>query len=255
LKLETLLSRFDSYTRVARIYPAFLVITPVLWTIATLNPGLVMNNVARTVLSLLGTCGIVYLMASVARWTGKKVERRLIRELGGGPTTILLRHSNRVIDPMTKARYHARLCALCPDLLWPSVQDENARPREADDTYRSATRRLIELRRDAKWSLVHGENASYGFRRNILGLRPIAFAIAIACGLMTLGAWLNTTEALHLGVRQIPADIQANWHLYALFSLDVVWIGIFASIVTPKFVTQAGREYGEALFRTLDSDP
>ena len=37
--------------------------------------------------------------------------------------------------------------------------------------------------------MLHRENASYGFRRNMLGLKPIAIAVAAMAALVTALGW------------------------------------------------------------------
>src|SRR5690606_31393015 len=126
---------------------------------------------------------------------GKRVETALLAEWGAWPTTQFLRHRDATIDPFTKARYHAKLQVICPDLSLPTKEDEQANPRRTDDVYRSATMRLLEQRRGPEYKLIQGENAHYGFRRNLLGLRPVACFLVGSSSLVTAVAWWSPFAA------------------------------------------------------------
>jgi hypothetical protein len=117
---------------------------------------------------------------------------------------------------------------------------------------RSATRRLIEACRGPQYQMLHNENASYGFRRNLLGLKPIALTLAVVAAAATSYAWWLTMPT----VITWPAIVESAKKyptLPMLLALDVGYIALLALLVRPAFVYQAGREYAEALFRTLDT--
>lgn len=168
---------FDQYNREARLYPALIASAPVLWTIAVLAPQVFTDWPKGTVTVVLCGC-LLYSAASLARHQGKRLEPKLLQLWGGWPTTTILRHRDSRIDSLTKRRYHSELERLCPGLKMPSCDEEAAFPEKADEVYRSATKRLIEARRGAKYQLLLSENASYGFRRNLLGLKSAAIAVA-----------------------------------------------------------------------------
>ena len=122
-------------------------------------------------MGVLGTCGAIYAAASIARGRGKLLEESLVKEWGGLPTTILLRHSDDFFDSGTKKRYHydaqARL-----GIQMPTAAEESLDPIAADDVYRSVARRLRELTREDK-KLLLKENIAYGFHRNMLAMKGV----------------------------------------------------------------------------------
>jgi hypothetical protein len=201
---------------------------------------------------VVGFSCLFYLLASIARSRGKVIEERLISNSGGWPSTIVLRHRDTTVDRLTKARYHQRLADLCPDLRFPSPDEEAAAPSDADAVYRSATKRLIELRRGAEYQMLHRENASYGFRRNALGLKPVSIAITLLVMAVTAIIWWRAFPADTLTGVAASADVARRWYVYGLFAVDLAYIGIWVFVIRPEFVAQAGREYAEALFRTLE---
>lgn len=240
---------FDSYNRVARIYPALLALAPVIISIAVSNPKLV-ENIPDGLSTLVVVAAVTYLLASLARSRGKATEARLLTKWGGWPSTQLLRHRDGGIDSVTKARYHAALSDLCPDLRFPTINEERLDPRRADDIYRSATKRLIEARRDPQYILLHHENAAYGFRRNLRGLKPIAILVAVVAVAVTAGNWLALTPAWSLASLVYTAGEYPQLPWLCLF--DVSCCVLVVLVVDDNFVAQAAREYAEALLRTLD---
>jgi len=77
---------------------------------------------------------------------------------------------------------------------FPTAAQEAQEPGEADRLYESATRWLLEQTRDtSKYSLLFTENISYGFRRNMLGMRWIGLTAAILAAIWLV---LDTVVAL-----------------------------------------------------------
>src|SRR5690606_25170158 len=110
----------------------------------------------------------------------------LFKKWGGTPTTQLQRHRDRTVDPVTKVIRH-NLLASALNIAFPTPQDEEERPAQADDIYAAGTNLLRELTRDRiRFPLVFAENTTYGFRRNALGLKPIGIATSLAATLFVL---------------------------------------------------------------------
>jgi hypothetical protein len=146
--------------------------------------------------------------------------------MGRLATTKLLRHRDISIDAPTKARYHRALGNSVPGLKMPTPADELAHPETADAVYRSVTRRLAEARRGPNFPMISYENASYGFRRNMLGLKPIAIVLAFLVAVLTgLGWWLLaapdlTMASLLNGIAKYP-------HLLLFLLIDLGVIGFW----------------------------
>ena len=239
---------FDSYNRVARIYPAAVAFAPIIWTAAAF--GLVPDIKSGVVAILVFGC-VLYFFASLARSRGKVLEEDLIRGWGAWPTTLFLRHRNEHLDKVTKGRYHEALAKLCK-LKLPTPDEELADPGAADDLYRSATKKLIEARRGPSYRMLHDENASYGFRRNLLGLKPIALVVGGLAATATGIAWWSglpqptTLPSAFVAFKAAPL-------LGILFALDLVYLVLIATVVRRPFIFQAAKEYTDALFKTLDA--
>ena len=240
---------FDPYERKARLAPALLCTSPVagaLFGVHGLRPEL-----SATVLGLLSAFGVLYLMASVARELGKRLEGDLFDSWGGKPTTILLRHRDRTIDPLTKERYHAFLSRHI-GVPFPTPEQEQADMAAADDRYAAGAKWLLEQTRDTrKFGLLFKENMAYGFRRNCLGLKP--YALLIATGSL---AWILVA---------VGVVSSAGVHSAVLLSASTgAWIGFAASLLatlawlfffTERTVRTAAFSYADFLLRSCDSLP
>lgn len=193
---------------------------------------------------------VLFLMATLARARGKATEARLRVLWGDWPTTIMLRHRDLHIDKVTKVRYHEKLVAVTSGKALPLPHQETADESAADEAYRSVTKAFLEHRRGPQYQLIQDENAWYGFRRNLRGLKwPAVWLAAILC-IATAGIWLKQTQPLlvDLFARILAAPL---WP--AVAGADLLFALCLATIFTDNFVWQAGVEYAEALFRSLDA--
>jgi len=248
--LDTVVGLFDSYSRVARLYPSVIALAPILWSGVALFPSL-LESASQSIAFVIGSACLLFFFTSITRSLGKRTEARLLRQQGGWHTTMLLRHRDATLDGTTKERYHRALEVMCACAL-PTLKQEQTNPADADAIYRSATKKLIEQRRGAEYVLLHAENASYGFRRNLYGLKPVALIETVIVILLTLfGWWLITPQPYTRLV--IAQSVISYPHFLVLVGLDLGYLFLWLWAVTPDFVAQAGREYAEALLRTLDA--
>jgi flagellar biosynthesis protein FliQ len=121
----------------------------------------------------------------------------------------------------------------------PSKSKEKEDPTAADNTYIAATRALIPLVRDAPndFPRVQEENVNYGFRRNLLGLKPIGLALVSACLVIDIAIAVFGTTSVQLAV---TAGIQLLVLLMWLVIVNATW------------VFEAGVTYAERLFEALE---
>ncbi len=248
--MEWLSKLFDNYNRTARIYPALLALGPIIWSAVALSPKLVDDLGHSTALVVVAAC-LLHFLSNVARLLGKSAEQKLIALWGGWPTTILLRHRDPTIDPTTKARYHRSLSLLCDGLALPTKEQEARDPGAADEIYRSATKRLIERRRGPEYQLIHTENALYGFRRNLFGLRRLITVIAVVA-LVTMAGFVWHACAEPRNWSTIITSVEKQPVLTGLAALDFIYLALCLWVVRSNFVFQAAKEYAEALLRSLE---
>jgi hypothetical protein len=151
--VNPIIDLFDSYGRQARLFPGLLTIFPPLLASLAWFPELVTSSLGATLLTIASSCGLLYALSSFARTRGKQVEQRLLKEWGGWPTTILIRHSG-TLDAHTRARYHQFFIKNVPGLQIPTAAMEASDLHSADAVYNSAVKWLKEQTRGKIFSLV-----------------------------------------------------------------------------------------------------
>jgi len=139
----------------------------------------------------------------------------LVNRRGGQPSLLFLRHRDKSINAPTKQRYHALLRSR--GLPVSTKEEEAADPTAADGLYQSAIDWLLEQTRDTrKFSLLLNENIDYGFRRNLLGLKPIALVVSVATFFANiLLLWTNFGQmkrAFSLGTDLALVSRQLFWY-------------------------------------------
>ena len=168
---------FDPYTFRARIQPALVVVLPLGFVMFALLPE--HPFFVTAFFGLLGAAGGTAVMAQVGRELGRRKEPTLWKSWGGPPTTRLLRHRRLPGDPTLAPELRQQVEEWIGYPL-PAQEEEETSPEWADRKYEEAVTSLREATRDAsRFPLVFAENANYGFRRNLWGLRPVGTAVAV----------------------------------------------------------------------------
>jgi hypothetical protein len=175
----------DGYERKARLYPALLLIAPVVVTaVAMLTAKFtVLQSLAAGVVG----CGGAFLLTQLARDAGKKHEASLFTKWGGLPSIAIFRHRDTRLDAITKVRYHQKLAGFVKEAKAPTPEQEQADPVAADAVYAAWSNYLRVNTRDTKqFALLFQENVAYGYRRNVWGLRALGIIASVlsfaACG-------------------------------------------------------------------------
>jgi hypothetical protein len=230
----------DRYSRNARLYPALLVVLPV--AICAVLLAKVELSWINTLCAGAAAIGGTYLFAQLARDPGKKREKQLFARWGGMPSVRILRHRDNRIDSITKARYHKRLSALVVGTTAPSAESEHMDPAAADLCYTAWSTHLRNSTRDQKrFSLIFDELVSYGYRRNVLGLRPLGLFLSTLCGIAAAGfAWFQFHHH------------EISGAVWASLTVAIVFLLFWAFIVTPEWVQLAAESYAARLIEAVD---
>lgn len=228
----------DEYDRRARVYPALLAVLPL--SLMGLIFGLTDAEWWKGVAGVATASGFWVFAAQIGRHPGKKLEPSLWQTWGGAPTTSMLRH-REAQNPVRLKRLHERVMT-ATGLPLPTAEEEKANPHAGDAVYEAAVAELIEQTRGDP--LLLKENINYGFRRNMLGLRPWAIAVcALAVGVTALVAFAGQPSFLavehSLGV--------------TLMGIDVLTAAAWWKLVTPDWVRQPALAYAARLFEAARS--
>jgi hypothetical protein len=241
--LSPVIQLLDPYGRQARLYPALIAIFPVALMIVVWFPTL--WSTWGALVSLASSFGVILLLSQIARDRGKRREPELYKVWDGKPSVVLLRHRDPRIDDYTKARYRAFLQGQLPNLALPTVEQERANPQEADRAYESVTAWLLTQTRDTKrFSILFRENISFGFRRNLWGLKPLGVAIAL------LAACISTAVIIfQYSVNHVVPTPEVAAVTTIVWLLSIFW----TVVVTPSWVRLPADAYGTQLLAACDT--
>lgn len=232
---------FDHYTFRARLTPAFLCGLPAALAVMAWFSAEFWSWGAFW--AFVVASGFTALLSEIGRDKGKTKEKDLWKSWGGAPTTRHLRHSGP-LDSSTRARYHRRLEELIPNLTLPTPDQEHSDRKEADRTYQTCTNWLKEHTRDQKkYPLVYKELVSYGFRRNLWGLKPIGLTVT-AVALLTIA--VRIAQPLYQS-QNIPALALPSGGITIL--LLVLWI----FWIRPDWIRIPADGYAQRLLASLET--
>ena len=192
-------------------------------------------------MSLAVAAGIPTVLSEWAADQGRRKQAALWESWGGAPTTQLLRHRGD-LNPHTRARYHAILAQFCPDLRFPSPEEETTDPQRADSVYSSCVDRLrVHVREHAtEFPTVSSANVAYGFRRNLWAIRGWGIAAALV-GVVASGfRW-------HLMSAETPNVLGVSGSLLILV--------ILIAVVRRRWVREAAFTYARRLIECSERLP
>lgn len=239
--MELFKSIFNPYERNARLFPAVIVLVPVLVAVYAMFPDTV-NYFSATIGSVffLAFC---FLLGKLSRNIGKRKEEELIKKWDGLPTTRFLRHRDKSIDIHTKGRYHNFLEKHVPNLGIPTADVELADSINADIVYKSAAKWLLNKTRDtSKYNLLFRENISYGFARNFWALKYWGLLLNVTVLIVTI---VFAYYSYNLDPTLIPGV------LWISIAIDLAVIIIFI-LFTEKAVHSKAKAYARTLLEVCD---
>ena len=169
----------DRYVLFARVAPVAIVALSLFLAVSSWIPfsQWPVKLVGGSVFLAIGA----FILAQLTRDAGKRIEPALWASWGGPPSIRMLRHRDPTIAVGSKAAMHRRLIELGVVDHMPTEDEERQNPDAADAVYRTCSdwlrRKALELKANAPFDVVHSENISYGFYRNLLGIKPYGVAV------------------------------------------------------------------------------
>src|SRR5262249_8085205 len=167
--------------------PAVIAAAPALAAIALLiswNKIELSNMIATGALF-----AVLFALSDFARKEGKRIEPILYREMGGKPSTTMMRYADNTFDAAAKGPYRNFLAGKINSPA-PTEAEEKADPQQTDAFYERCGDWLRENTRDTKkFSILFNELVTYGFRRNLFGVKWPALllnliVVALCAGLV-----------------------------------------------------------------------
>jgi hypothetical protein len=234
---------FDAYTIRARVFPAIIAAIPALAMVILLVSwtGLALSSRIATI----GLLIILYMFSDFARSQGRKIEPRIFEVQGGKRSVTMMRRADTSLDADSKDRYRAFLASKLTRTA-PTAAEEEQNQAVADAFYDQAGNWLRENTRDTKkFSILFNENISYGYRRNLLGLKWIALGlnltvVVICAGLLWCNGPINIADAFtgRVLVVLVVAAIHAAYIL---------------AVVNQQTVIAAARTYARQLILSTET--
>lgn len=233
---------FDAYSIRARLFPAIIAVAPALAGLFLLISWekIALSNVTATV----GMLVIVFALSDLARSLGVRKEPRIFALMGGKPTLTMLRVSGGgPFDAFTKDRYRNFMAS---KIGRPAPDETQAPSAEVDGFYETCGIWLRDQTRDAKkFPLVFGELVTYGFRRNLFGLRWPALGVNVAV--------LAITATLLWYRDAIDFSDNLIGRIVVVFVVALFHALYFALVVTQSGVEQASRAYAREIFLACET--
>lgn len=236
--MHPILNLFDPYERRARLAPMLIALAPMILPITLYVPGVTELGLKSVgAVFLYGTISI--LLTTQARHAGKRLEPKLKTEWGGWPSMMIFRHRDNWIDPITKSNIHNAMAKAVPSTYAPTPEQEAQNLAECDYVYQAWSEHLRKLARNdgKKFPHVFRESMSYGFQRNLYGLKTFAIVvIGVVTASIGSGLW-HTYKA---------SQTVSNPELVCLGILGLTLVfWIFA--VTKASVKRAAYDYASRL--------
>jgi hypothetical protein len=232
----------DKYTLNARIYPVVILLLPII--IIGVSYSIEYDSLIQTISSLGITSALLYFFSNLGRDNGKLKEPKLWSKWGGMPTVQLLSFKNEEIDPITKRKYHKILLELSP------IEDKGLNFETTDihlvsNIYEYWTTFLISRTRNTKkFPLIFKENISYGFRRNLWGLKNISILFLI---ISISGNILY--QFLVVGSKNL-LDFPISFFISELFMIIILLIWIFR--INSEWIRIPAFAYAERLLESVE---
>lgn len=217
---------FDAYSIRARLFPAIIAAAPALAALTLLISWKTFG--LSNVIASLGILVLLWAIADFSRARGRAIEGKLHAECGGLPSITMFRRNDPTIDAGSKDRYRAFLAGELGAVA-PSPADESADQAAADAFYGQCGNWLRQNTRDTKkFSILFGENITYGFRRNLLGVKTLALSlnlvvVTVCIFLLWRTSWdLGTEQGSRTTVVLVVAAAHAVYMLLAV-NRNAVW--------------------------------
>ncbi|MDC1142108.1 hypothetical protein OAU50_03380 [Planctomycetota bacterium] len=234
----------DTYERKARLFPAFLLIFPVL---LDATKFLVVNYHHLGAIGLtIGVLAILPLLGGYARTKGKALESEYHGDKKPMPSVVVMRHRDKSLPDLTKERLHEILTRKVPNARSPTIEEELEDPQAADLVYsawstylRSKTRNRIEFPQ------IFAENCNYGFYRNMAGVRGPGIAIA---------AMVLAVETILL-VGPAKYQMPSNTFGVIVAVVSFIWIFVWLGVARKKSIETPAHEYALRLAEAAEELP
>ncbi|WP_204354316.1 hypothetical protein [Pseudomonas putida] len=233
---------FDAYSIRARLFPAIIAAAPALAALALMISWKTFG--LSNMIASLGLLVMLFAIADFSRARGRKIESKIYEEQGGIPSIVMFRRNDQTIDSHSKERYREFLAGMLK-VAMPSPEEEHENQSAADVFYGQCGVWLRQNTRNSKvFPILFGENVTYGFRRNLLGVKHFALLLnVLVVAICILMLWHMSWD--------IEAPLGSKTTLVLIVAVAHAAYMIFA--VNRNAVFDASRAYGRELILSCES--
>lgn len=242
--IKAIRETFDDFVITARIKPALTAGFPFL--LMVFYNGIVKSKWMEAGIGLALSLVVISFIAYIVRELGKTYEEKFYKDLGGIPTTIILRFDDDTIDNITKVKYHKWLNKKIPDLQLPVSKEEEDLDSQSDSKYESATKHLRTYANSHReqYPRVYQELKKYNYWRNLYGCKWYALSLYVILAIREI-LLVDQFSIRDVFLKPIPK--------YTLLIVLIVWGILFCSIVTKMTVKRNAFDYAKTLLEVVDA--
>lgn len=237
---------FDQYELRARMAPTAAVFSPLFFAYFCTVLGVTgswpasLGGLAVVILLL------TYVLSSVPRQLGKRIEPELWERWGGPPTTRRMRCRDTTLEDTTKRRLRARAEDVSGVTLLSEAEEEQD-PRRADERIARAFEQVrAAVRKEDPEGIWTRHNAEYGFYRNLLGSRVLWVATSVLGALVCAAVWYFAARdpwlAIGFGTDLASAALAYALGWRVLPPSTKMAAERYAQSITGSFLTETGTE-------------
>lgn len=235
----------NSYELKARLYPALLLIAPIIVTgfVLFFDNLDSLFELQPLFLAVIVIFGGGFLLTQITRDYGKNKEQQLSQKWGGMPSMKIFRHSDQHLNTATKIRYHMCLAKLVEGTNSPTAEQEETDSITADEIYLTWSNYLRAHTRDTMmFNLIHRENINYGYRRNVWAMKPIGVTVSLVVLLVSVVRIFYIYQA----------TFQFDGHLIAAGVFSTFMLAIWLVCFSIDWVRVAADAYAERLAESVE---
>ncbi len=151
---------FDGYEIRARIFPAILSTSPLVFPAIPLIDFLGLE-IGETIYIVIIYLSLIYLLSMLLRYKGKRYEKVFWEEWGGAPTMLIMLDRDKNLGETTKKVLRKKIYDKLEIEIIPNTDTEEVKINEAF--------KLIKALYNNETGLIYKHNYEYGFLRNLFG--------------------------------------------------------------------------------------
>lgn len=234
---------FDEFTFSARVMPIIVLAIPII--VNGIYIGIIQERRFQGMILSIISLGFLSITSKTARNLGKTYEKKMYKQLGGMPTTIVQRFSDDTFDDITKQRYHKKLNKF-EGLKLPLDKAEET--IDDDQQYISVSnilRNYANLNRD-KEPRVYQELKEYNFWRNLYGAKRVAlyiYSVIAVREIIIIG---------RISIKEVFLNPYPDYITLIVMVLSIVFLLLY---VTQKTVKEKAFDYAKALIEVCERIP